>query len=239
MTIVACGGSEPPALVTNAEASAEVEASLAKLATSFIAGDATGAMTIASPSDACITATIESSQSTSGTTTYHYASCHGVTGDVTVAWATEGPTFHAEVSASSLVVDGANVASWTASADVTASGAQRTMVWQSSSSGTIAARGSLRAFTRDSDATLSWTLGASCVNVDGQASGAIDVYHLSTRTTSFVACDGACPSAGSALRADDVDHPGVFVRVLYGEGSATYTNESGESFTFVPACASP
>ncbi len=240
MMIVACGGSEPPALVTNAEASAEVEASLAKLATSFIAGDESGAITIAPPSDACVGATVaQPSQPSSGTTTYHFTACHGVTGDVTVAWAIEGPTFHADVLASNLVVDLTNVTSWHASADVTASGAQRTMIWQSSETGTTAARGSVRAFSRDIDATISWTLGASCVDVDGQANGAMDAFHLATRTTSFVACDGACPNAGSELRADDIDHPGVFVSVLYGQGTATYTNERGESFAFVPSCASP
>lgn len=239
MTIVACGGSDPPPIVTNAEAAATVEASLAKLATSFIGGDATGAMTIAPASDACVTSSAEPPQQTSGTTTYHFASCHGVTGDVTVAWSTEGPTFHADVSASNLVLAGTNVASWSASADVTASGSRRTMIWQSSASGSIDARGAVRAFSRDVDATISWTLGDTCVDVDGQASGAMDVFHLATRTTSFVACDTACPSPGSALRADDVDHPGVFVRVLYGQGTATYTNERSETFDFVPACAAP
>ncbi len=234
---IACGGSDPPPIVTNAEASASVEASLAKLATTFVGGDGSGAMTIAPASDACVTASAEPPQQTSGTTTYHFASCHGVAGDVTVAWSTEGPTFHADVSASNLVVDGASVTTWTASADVTASGSRRTMVWESSASGSIDVRGAVRAFSRDVAATISGTLGDTCVDVDGQASGAVDVYHLETRTTSFVACDTACPSPGSALRADDVDHPGVFVRVLYGQGSATYTNERNETFDFVPACA--
>ena len=233
--LAACSGSSEPPIVADAEASATVEASLAKLATSFVGGDATGAMMIAAPNaDGCVTATVASTS-----TTYHYANCDGVTGDVNVAWSISGPTFHADVSASSLVVGTVSLTSWSASADVTASGAQRTMVWQSSASGDVVVRGASRAFSRDVDATLAWTVGASCVDVEGQATGAIDAFHLATRTTSFVACDGACPNAGSVLRADDVDHPGVFVRVLYGTGTASYVNERGEGSSFVPACASP
>lgn len=101
-------------------------------------------------------------------------------------------------------------------------------------------RGSMRTFSRVVDATLSWTVGAPCVDVDGEASGSVDAFNLSTHTTSFVACASGCPSAGSVVRADDIDHPGVFVRVLYGSGeTATYTNAQNESFSFTPACATP
>lgn len=234
VVLAACSGASEPPIVTDAEASAAIETSLANLATRFVGGDATGAMAIASPSEGCVT-----SAASSASTTYHYADCDGVTGDVNVAWSVSGPTFHLDVTASSLVVGRVSISSWTASADVTASGAQRTMIWQSTASGSVAMRGAARAFSRDVDATISWTVGESCVDVEGQASGTIDALHLATRTTSFVACDGACPNSGSELRADDVDHPGVFVRVLYGAGTATYVNERGESSTFVPACASP
>ncbi len=232
--LAACSGASEPPIVADAEGSATVEANLAKLATSFVAGDATGAMMIAAPNADCVTATVASAS-----TTYHYSNCDGITGDVNVAWSMTSPTFHADVSASSLVVGTVSLTSWNATADVTASGAQRTMVWQSSAAGNVVVRGVARSFSRDVDATVSWTVGASCVDVEGQASGAIDAFHLATRTTSFVACDDACPNAGSVLRADDVDHPGVFVRVLYGTGTASYVNERGEGSSFVPACASP
>jgi len=244
LACVACSPAVPDQeLLDDGEGSSSVESTLGKLAATFVAGDSSGNMEIAPPNASCVTTTVQEQ-----TTVYHFTACDGpyglaqVTGDVTVAWTNASPTFHIDVSASNLVIGNVTLASWTASADVTAQGAQRTMIWQSTASGAVTIRSSSRAFSRTVDATSTWTIGDACIDIDGQAQGTIeksdgDLLHVNTRASSFVACVGSCPNSGSELRADDIDDPGVFVQVLYGSNAATYTNDRGQTYTFVPECA--
>jgi hypothetical protein len=249
LVCVACSpGAPDEELLDDAEASSSVESMLGKVAATFVGGDASGDMSIAAPSDTCV-ATAPST-AIAQETTYHFADCAGpygladVSGDVVVDWMSAGPTFHIDVTSSNLAIGKASITSWTASADVTAQGAQRTMIWQSTASGTVMVRGSPRAFERTIDATSTWTIGDPCIDIDGQAQGTIEksngtILHVDTRASAFVACASSCPNSGSELRADDVDDPGTFVQVLYGSSTATYTNDRGQTFTFTPACATP
>lgn len=241
---VACSPATPDEeLLDDAEASSAIESTLGKVAATFVGGDATGKMQIASGNGQCLTTTVSPTE-----TIYHFAQCSGpygltaVSGDVTVDWVDSAPTFHIDVSSSNLTFGGVSITTWTASADVTAEGAARTMIWQSSASGTVKVHGLARAFERTVDATSTWNIGAECIDIDGEAHGSIqtssgDTLHVDTRASSFVACVSSCPSSGSELRGDDVDHPGVFVQVTYGSSAATYTNDRGQTFTFVPSCA--
>lgn len=243
LLFVACSPAPPDQeLLDDAEASSEIESTLGKVAAIFVAGDPSGQIEIATPSESCVTTTIAPQ-----TTTFHFASCTGpygltaMTGDVRVDWIDSSPTFHVDITSSNLTIGSVAITSWTASGDVTSQGAARTMIWQSTVSGTVDVHGSSRAFARTIDATSTWTIGAPCIDIDGQAQGTIQASsdvdrHVATRSSSFVAC-GTCPNNGSELRADDIDHPGTFVQVTYGSTGATYTNDRGQTFTFVPRCA--
>ncbi len=242
--VCACSSAAPDEeLLEDAQGSSAVESTLGKVAATFVAGDPAGNMSIAPPTNACVTVA-----SAAALSIYHFANCDGpyglakVNGDVAVSWASTSPTFHIEVSSSNLRVGNATISSWTATADVTASGSERTMIWQSSASGTVLVHQSARAFVRTIDATSTWTLGDSCIDIEGAAQGSIEksngaILHVNTRASAFVACAESCPNSGSELRADDIDDPGVYVQVLYGSNNATYTNDRGQTYAFVPSCA--
>ncbi len=239
LLFVACSPAPPDQeLLDDAEASSAIESTLGKVAAIFVAGDPSGKIEIASPSASCVTTDVAPQR-----TTFHFASCAGpyglaaMTGDVQVDWIDSSPTFHVDITSSNLAMGGVAMTSWTASGDVTSQGAARTMIWQSNASGTIDVHGSSRSFQRTVDATSTWTLGTACIDIDGQAHGTIDTSHVDTRASSFVACASSCPNSGSELRADDIDHPGTFVQVTYGSTNASYTNDRGQTFTFVPRCA--
>ena len=241
--ICACSSSAPDQeLLEDGQGSSAVESTLGKVAATFVAGDPSGNMSIAPSTSSCVSVATAAALSV-----YHFTNCDGpyglakINGDVAVSWTSSNPTFHIEVSSSNLRVGNATISSWNASADVTASGAARTMVWQSTASGTIVVHESARAFVRTVDATSTWTVGDSCIDIEGQAQGTIEksngtILHVNTRSSAFVACGESCPNSGSELRADDVDDPGVYVQVVYGSSNATYTNDRGQTFTFVPSC---
>jgi len=246
--LVACGGASPGVdveLLDAADASGSVDSDLAQLTALFVEGSPIEVAT-ALPAG-CAAATSSSSNTpTSGQVLYHFAQCAlpglgVVSGDVQLGYDVTGPTLHLDVQASALQVDRATVASWNASADVTAAGTARTMVWQSVASGTTIARQTTRAFHDDANATLKWSVGASCLDLDGQVGSTFDAsdgsqLSFSSTLSSFVACETACPQSGSEVRAELVS--GNFVRLQYAaDGLASYTNEKGQTFDFVPACA--
>ena len=248
----ACGASPgvEAELLDAADASSGVEVDLAKL-TAFLGPDQDAV--VSDPPSSCVTRVAASTNTpAAGQNDYHFAQClltgiGVVSVDVRLAYAITGPALHLDLTASSaLTIDRTTVASWSASADVTESANVTTVVWQSLASGTTAVRQTPRGFSDDASATLKWSAGSTCLDVDGQIAitfEASDGSQLSYSSTlsSFVACappagSAACPEDGSEVRADL--GTGRFIRLRYGANdAASYTNEKGQTFAFVPSCA--
>jgi hypothetical protein len=180
-----------------------------------------------------------------GTVTYVYAGCSGpwglvhLTGTVTVAYSSTGPDdLTLKFSASNFQINGATLSTWTAEADITASGAQRTMVWTASLAGTTK---SGRDFTRTNDKTITWNVGGAttCVGINGTSDGTISGDDLKTTVVSYQRCTGACPQAGSEITIQNETN-GKEVDVKYDGGDlATVTlTEGGKtgSIDLILAC---
>ncbi len=188
----------------------------------------------------CVTET-----ATPGKVTYVYASCTGpwglvhLTGTVDVTYSSTGPDqLTLKFSASNFQINGATLTTWTAEADITATGNQRTMVWNASLAGTTK---SGRDFTRTNDKTISWNVGGAttCVAINGTAEGTITGHHLKTTVDSYQRCTAACPQAGSEITILNEDN-GKQVDVKYDGGDlATVTlsqNGKSASINLLLAC---
>jgi len=180
-----------------------------------------------------------------GKVTYVYAGCTGpwglehLTGTVTVAYSSTGPDqLTLKFSSSNFQINGATLTTWTAEADITASGSQRTMDWTASLAGTTK---SGRTFTRTNDKTISWNVGGAttCVSISGTSNGTVTGHDLKTTVVSYQRCSGACPQAGSEITILNEDN-GKEVDVKYDGGDvATVTlteNGTSASIDLVLAC---
>ncbi len=242
--LVACSGSNgvDDELLAVADSSSDIDSDLSKLTALFVTEPVGVATTL--PFGCALASADQANTPNDGQVHYSFTSCAlpgigPVGGAVNVVYTVTGPTLHLDVQASGLDVDRASMSSWSASADVTASGSDRNMVWQSQASGTAQVRQTPRTFTVNGSATLKWSAGSTCLDVDGQANNTFQAsdgspLSFATALSSFVACGSVCPESGSEVRADL--QSGNYVRLQYGQN--IYTNEKGQTFGFVPACAS-
>ena len=181
----------------------------------------------------CLTVT---SDSATKTVTYVFDSCAGPNGILKLT-GTMIPTY--EVSPDKLVfnITGTNLivnqstVDWSARAEVTASGAARTMVWHGTLSGETA-RG--KAFDRTNDSTLSWRLAERCLALSGVSEGHVRGRYLRTEVTDFKRCQGSCPEAGGRITISNEAKVKVEIR-FDGTSRATYATPKG-SVMFDLAC---
>ena len=96
-------------------------------------------------------------------------------------------TLEFSVAQNFTAINGATIASWQATAVVTANGAARAMTWNAQLAGTTA---SGRTFQRTNQKDLSWTVGQACLAVSGQSNGTITGAHLQTTITNYQRCLG-------------------------------------------------
>jgi hypothetical protein len=173
----------------------------------------------------CMTETDDAAHSQN---TYVYDDCTGpwglvhLTGTLVVKYALSGGALTLDFSASNFKINAATLATWTATASITASGSQYTMVWQASLSGTT---GSGRDFNRTNDKTITWTTGTTpeCVSISGTSQGTVTGHDLKTTVTDYERCAAECPQAGSEIAIQNLDN-GKEVDVKYNGGpSATVT----------------
>ena len=156
-----------------------------------------------------------------------------VSGEVDASWSsTAANQLTVNFSASGLKIGGATV-TWTATANTTANGAARDMIWDGHFDGTTRAG---RAIDRTNHKEYKWTVGASCLSVNGSSDGTVTGHELKTDVVSFSICAHACPEAGSEIKVTDVTTSNVY-DVKWNAGNATYTGPGGKSASFTPACA--
>jgi hypothetical protein len=184
----------------------------------------------------CLTVTDDPAESRA---TYTFADCTGpyglvhITGAVDVTYSSSAANeLTLGYSATALHINNATI-DWTASADITADGASRTMVWTGTFSGTT---GHGRAITRTNSKTYTWAVGVACLSVSGQSDGTVSGNELKVDIKNWSRCADACPAAGSEITITD-ETKNVVYDLTYGDGDATYTDSNGDDITFTPLCA--
>lgn len=175
----------------------------------------------------------------SKTVTYVFSDCTGprglvhVTGTVTVTYSSSPDnqlTVH--YAAQGLKINGATI-NWTATGDVTANGMDRDMIWDGKFDGTTR---NARAFSRTNHKEYTWTVGGTCLSVDGTSDGTVTGHELKTDVISFQVCKGQCPEPGSEIKVTDVTSNKVY-DVKWNGATATYTGPAGGQITYTPLCA--
>ena len=175
----------------------------------------------------CVT---ETQDAASKTNTYVFDNCTGpwgfvhLKGTVTVQWDVVSPTeLKLTYAATNFEINKANIAQWNATADITANGNDRDMVWHGQFNGTT---GNGRTFQRVNDKDIKWTVGAQCISIDGQSTGSVTGKNLTTKVITYKRCVAECPEADSEINIHNDDN-GNDVDVKFQGGDKadiTFTN---------------
>jgi hypothetical protein len=170
------------------------------------------------------------------TVTYGFGDCTGpngifkIRGDIVATYTAEPGKLTLNLVGNDLQVN-RSVVDWTATAVITANGADREMHWKGSLSGTTA-RG--KTFSRTNEKVVTWRFGERCFGVSGVSEGKVRDRYLRTEISNFRRCQGACPEAGGRITISNESK--LKVEILFdGTKRATYTSPKG-STTFELAC---
>jgi hypothetical protein len=171
--------------------------------------------------------------------TYVFSDCTGpwglvhIKGTVTVGYSSSaGNQLTLTYSAKGLSLNNATI-DWDATANTTANGLARDMVWDGHFTGTT---GNGRSFQRTNHKEYKWTAGQQCLTVNGSSDGTVTGHELKIDVVSFSVCKGGCPEAGSEIKVSDVSTNKVY-DVKWNAGNATYTGPEGRTVTYTPLCA--
>jgi hypothetical protein len=138
------------------------------------------------------------------------------------------------LDASNFEINKSTLATWSATAKITAGAAgARSMAWEANLQGT-SARG--RQFSRKSQKTIGWTAGAACVKIAGSSDGLFAAASIHTDVKSFSWCAGACPDASSEITVTDVDDGKSFDLKFAGGPNATFTGPDGKAAAVTLSC---
>lgn len=181
----------------------------------------------------CLTVTPDDAAKT---VTYAFANCAGpngifkIRGTIVATYTTAPGKLTLNLVGNDLLVNRATI-DWTATAEITNSGADRSMHWKGSLSGTTP-RG--KTFSRTNEKVVSWRFGERCFAVSGISEGQVRDRYLRTEITGFRRCQGACPEAGGRITISNEKK--LKVEILFdGTSKASYTSPKGET-TFDLAC---
>lgn len=172
------------------------------------------------------------------TVTYRFNRCIGpnglraVTGEVKARYHASTDRLHLEMTATGLSVNEATL-DWAATADISSSGADRTMVWKAQLSGTTAGG---RPFARTSEHTVSWTLGEACFSLEGSSEGEIRSRSIRTEISNFHRCRRGCPDAGGTIVITNVTKNKRVALRYDGSNRATFVNANGKQTTIELLC---
>lgn len=191
-------------------------------------------------SPGCMTTTVDT---TANVATHVFKSCEGpwglahLTGTITVRYAAatspDGkPAVKLELEGDALAI-GRAAADYRATALIVPDGSSRAMTWNADLTGTTA-RG--RRFARTAAWNVTWTVGESCIDVDGTAEGKVGERTLKTTVTNLQRCRGECPAAGGAVKVIDVKTSDAVTIEYTGGGTALLSSSSGATYEVSLAC---
>lgn len=168
---------------------------------------------------------------TEGTVKYEFNGCYGpaglanIRGVVDVTYKATLNHLTLDLVGTDLQVNRASV-DWTAHAEIDAAGADRTMTWKGSITGTTA-RG--REFSRTNEKVIDWTIGEPCIGLDGVSQGNVSGRNVKTEVNDFRRCRGGCPEAGGSIVVTNLDK-NVSLEIKYdGTNQATLIHPKGET----------
>jgi hypothetical protein len=184
----------------------------------------------------CLTETEDAAKSTE---TYAFNGCTGplglveLTGTVTVGWQVAGTQLTLDFSAQGFQINRATIDNWQATAVITSTGNQRSMIWNAQLSGTT---GSGRQFNRTNQKSIQWTVDVACLSASGQSSGDILGANLQTTVVSWQRCADSCPQAGSEITVKNLDK-GDSIDITYDGGpTAELTLDGSKPYEIRLAC---
>ena len=148
-----------------------------------------------------------------------------VIGEVKARYRTDGRKLVLDLVGTNLQVNRATI-DWNAHAEITADGADRTMVWKAQLSGET---GRKRAFSRTNEKVVKWRLGERCFGVEGVSTGDVSKRSLRTEITGFRRCAGACPENGGKIIVTDLTKDKRVELSFDGTRFATYTGPNGQT----------
>lgn len=178
-----------------------------------------------------------------GIDTYHFRGCGPlrVRGDVIVRWQMRAVVFHVDIESHELDIGTTHLKNASITADVSASGKDRTMIWDAHFDGWVRSDTNPRAFTRDTHKTLRWTLGLPCIDVDGVSTGTIEspkgMRSIRVTMTGVRLCGDVCPVTNSRVRIDNVITSQHIELRMLGPDRALLTDTEGKVFPIRPRCA--
>lgn len=171
------------------------------------------------------------------TVTYVFTNCAGpngifkVRGTVVATYATAPGKLTLNLVGNDLLVNRSTI-DWTATAEITNTGADRSMHWKGALSG-ITPRG--KTFSRTNEKLITWRFGERCFGVSGVSEGEVRDRFLRTEITGFRRCQGGCPEAGGRITISNENKLKVDI-TFDGTKRATFTSPKGQT-TFELACA--
>lgn len=183
----------------------------------------------------CLTVTHDA---TAQTVTYGFAGCSGphglfrITGEVKATYRATPGRLVLNLVGTDLTVNRAQI-DWSATAEITATGAAREMRWKGQLAGTTP-RG--RTFSRTNDKVVVWRFGERCFALSGTSSGTVRDREIRTEIFDFERCQLSCPEAGGRIVITDVKRSKTVEIAFDGSSRATYTGPNGNSSKFPLAC---
>lgn len=174
------------------------------------------------------------------TATYTFTRCIGpnglraVSGEVKARYESSPGRLHLELTATDLTVNRATI-DWTATAEITTSGANRTMTWRAQLSGTTA-RG--RTLNRTNEHTTTWTVGEPCFALEGTSEGSVGTREIRTEVSGFRRCRRECPDAGGKIVVTSLTTNDRYELRYDGTNRATFIGPNGVERT-VPLLCGP
>lgn len=175
----------------------------------------------------------------SKTATYTFSHCTGpnglrdVTGVLRAHYTLAAKELHLELAATKFAVNKASL-DWTATADVSANGAARSMSWKATLSGVS---GGGRKLARTTEHTIGWQLGEACFDVDGASEGSVNDHHIKTVIEAFRRCRRSCPDSGGKIIVTNVDTSESFELRYDGTNRATLVGPQGNDVSIPLLCA--
>ena len=159
-------------------------------------------------------------------------------GDLTVRWELRALALHVDVETHDFFIGSTFLRSGSISAELSASGQDRTMGWEMHLDGTLKSDTKPRSFTSDTFKTLRWTLGVPCLTTDGTSTGTVEARKVRVTFTGFRLCAGVrCPEPNSRVRVDNlVTHQFIAVR-MGPQGHAVIIDVDGKILPIRPVCA--